>query len=151
MLSMTPPSLGDIEAARPRVYAHLKATPLMRHPLLDEWLGCAAWVKHENHQPTGAFKIRGGVNLVAQLTADERRRGILEAHALSELVVVVVDLPGALGRHDHEGVARVHVLQQGVDAGMDHRRPMVPASASSRSTIAASTSVARSTSSLRTM
>ena len=79
MLSMTPPSLGDIEAARPRVYAHLKATPLMRHPLLDEWLGCAAWVKHENHQPTGAFKIRGGVNLVAQLTADERRRGIVSA------------------------------------------------------------------------
>ena len=79
MLSMTPPSLGDIEAARPRVYAHLKPTPLMRHPLLDRWLGCAAWVKHENHQPTGAFKIRGGVNLVAQLTADERQRGVVSA------------------------------------------------------------------------
>ena len=79
MLSMTPPSLEDIEAARPRVYAHLKPTPLMRHPLLEEWLGCAAWVKHENHQPTGAFKIRGGVNLVAQLTADERRRGVVSA------------------------------------------------------------------------
>jgi len=79
MLSMTPPSLGDIEAARPRVYAHLKPTPLMRHPLLDRWLGCAAWVKHENHQPTGSFKIRGGVNLVAQLTADERQRGVVSA------------------------------------------------------------------------
>jgi threonine dehydratase len=79
MLSLTPPSLADIEAARPRVYAHLKPTPLMRHPLLDEWLGCAAWVKHENHQPTGAFKIRGGVNLVAQLTSDERTRGVVSA------------------------------------------------------------------------
>ena len=68
MLSMTIPSLSDIEAARPRVYAQLTPTPLMRHVLLDEWLGCSAWVKHENHQPTGAFKIRGGVNLVAQLT-----------------------------------------------------------------------------------
>jgi threonine dehydratase len=79
MLSLTPPSLGDLEAARTRVYAHLKPTPLMRHPLLGEWLGCAAWVKHENHQPTGAFKIRGGVNLVAQLTQEERRRGVVSA------------------------------------------------------------------------
>jgi threonine dehydratase len=79
MLSMTPPSLGDIEAARPRVYAHLKPTPLMRHPLLEQWLGCAAWVKHENHQPTGSFKVRGGVNLVAQLTEDERTRGVVSA------------------------------------------------------------------------
>jgi threonine dehydratase len=79
MLSMRPPSPEDLEAARPRVYAHLKPTPLMRHPLLDEWLGCAAWIKHENHQPTGAFKIRGGLNLVAQLSADERRRGVVSA------------------------------------------------------------------------
>jgi threonine dehydratase len=76
---MTQPSLHDIDAARPRVYAHLNPTPLLRHPLLDEWLGCAAWVKHENHNPTGAFKIRGGLNLVAQLTADERRRGVVSA------------------------------------------------------------------------
>ena len=79
MLSMTPPSAADLEAARPRVYAHLRPTPLMRHPLLEEWLGCRAWVKHENHQPTGAFKIRGGVNLVAQLTPEERTRGVVSA------------------------------------------------------------------------
>lgn len=84
---MNAPSIQDIEAARPRVYAHLKPTPLLRHPLLDEWLGCEAWVKHENHNPTGAFKIRGGLNLVAQLTPDERRRGVVSAstgnHGLS--------------------------------------------------------------------
>jgi len=76
---MTVPTLEDIVAARPRVYAHLGPTPLLRHPLLDEWLGCEAWVKHENHNPTGAFKIRGGLNLVAQLTPDERRRGVVSA------------------------------------------------------------------------
>ena len=76
---MTPPSLHDIEAARSRVYAHLKPTPLLRHPRLDEWIGCETWVKHENHNPTCAFKIRGGLNLVAQLTPDERRRGIVSA------------------------------------------------------------------------
>jgi threonine dehydratase len=71
--------LHDIEAARSRVYAHLKPTPLLRHPRLDEWIGCETWVKHENHNPTCAFKIRGGLNLVAQLTPDERRRGIVSA------------------------------------------------------------------------
>lgn len=76
---MIAPSLRDLEAARPRVYAHVRPTPLLRYALLDEWLGCEAWVKHENHHATGAFKIRGGVNLIAQLTPDERRRGVVSA------------------------------------------------------------------------
>ena len=65
---MNAPSLEDVEAARPRVYAHLQPTPLLRHPLLDEWIGCETWVKHENHNPTGAFKIRGGLNLDPLIT-----------------------------------------------------------------------------------
>jgi threonine dehydratase len=73
------PTFQDVRDARARVYAHLKPTALLNHPLLDEWLGCQAWVKHENHNPTCAFKIRGGLNLVAQLTPDERRRGIVSA------------------------------------------------------------------------
>ena len=72
-------TFDDILAARPRVYEHLQPTPLLRHALLDEWLGCEAWVKHENHHPTCTFKTRGGLNLVAQLTADERRRGVVSA------------------------------------------------------------------------
>ena len=76
---MEPPSWHDLVAAQPRVYAHLRRTPLLRHALLDEWLGCKAWVKHENYNPTDAFKIRGGVNLVAQLTAEERRCGVVSA------------------------------------------------------------------------
>jgi threonine synthase len=54
--------------ARARVYAIMQRSPLLRHPLLEQWLGCEAWVKHENHNPTGAFKIRGGLNLLAQLS-----------------------------------------------------------------------------------
>jgi threonine dehydratase len=57
----------------------MQPSPMLRHPLLDEWLGCDAWVKHENHNPTGAFKIRGGLNLLAQLSPDERRRGVVSA------------------------------------------------------------------------
>jgi len=79
MTTLDAPSLQDLEAARPRVYAHLRPAPLMRHPLLEEWLGCRVWIKHENHNPTGSFKIRGGLNLVAQLTDEERRRGVVSA------------------------------------------------------------------------
>jgi threonine dehydratase len=79
MLSLNVPSLRDVESARPRVYAHVKPTPMLRYPLLDEWIGCETWVKHENHHATGAFKIRGGVNLVAQLSDEERRRGVVSA------------------------------------------------------------------------
>jgi threonine dehydratase len=51
----------------------------MKHPLLDEATGMNLWVKHENHNPTGAFKIRGGINLVSTLTPEERARGIVTA------------------------------------------------------------------------
>ena len=73
------PSLQDVLDARARVYAVMQRSPLLRHPLLEQWLGCEAWVKHENHNPTGAFKIRGGLNLLAQLSSDERRRGVVSA------------------------------------------------------------------------
>jgi threonine dehydratase len=76
---MTPPSLRDVELARRRVYDHVKPTPMFRYPLLDRWIGCEVWVKHENHHATGAFKIRGGVNLVAQLSDEERRSGVVSA------------------------------------------------------------------------
>jgi threonine dehydratase len=61
---MTPPTLRDVYAARERLRGVLPPTPLMRHPLLCDELGADVWVKHENHLPTGAFKVRGGLNLV---------------------------------------------------------------------------------------
>ncbi len=51
----------------------------MRHPLLDAETGLELWVKHENHNPTGAFKVRGGLNLIASLSAEERARGVVTA------------------------------------------------------------------------
>ena len=62
---MTPPTLQDIYAARMRVRPHVPPSPLMKHPLLDEAIGLDILVKHENHNPTGAFKVRGGINLVS--------------------------------------------------------------------------------------
>ena len=72
-------TLTDVLEARRRISPHLRATPLYPYPGLDELLGAEVWVKHENHQPVGAFKVRGGVNLLAQLPADERRRGVITA------------------------------------------------------------------------
>ncbi len=76
---MTAPTLHDVYDARTRVYRTLRPTPLLRHPLLSAEVGADIAVKHENHNPTGAFKIRGGLNLVSSLGADERARGIITA------------------------------------------------------------------------
>jgi threonine dehydratase len=73
------PSLHDVIAARPHVYRYLKPTPLYRYSGLSELIGAQVWVKHENHQPVGAFKVRGGVNLVAHLDANERASGLFTA------------------------------------------------------------------------
>jgi threonine dehydratase len=75
----TPPTLVDVLAARRRIAPHLRPTPLYHYPTLSELAGTEVWVKHENHQATGAFKVRGGVNLVAQLSDGERRRGVITA------------------------------------------------------------------------
>src|SRR5467141_3188364 len=75
---MHAPTLSDVYAARERVYRVVRPTPLMRHPLLAAETGLDLLVKHENHNPTGAFKVRGGLNLVASLSPDERR-GVVTA------------------------------------------------------------------------
>lgn len=54
-------SISDIESASNSVYAQMQATPQYCWPLLCEHLGTEVWVKHENHTPVGAFKIRGGL------------------------------------------------------------------------------------------
>ena len=66
-------------AARHRITPYLRPTPLYHYPALEMLTGAPVWVKHENHQPVGAFKVRGGVNLVSQLGPPERRRGVIAA------------------------------------------------------------------------
>ena len=73
------PSFNDVLAARERIAPYLKPTALYRYPALDELVGTQTWVKHENHQPICAFKIRGGINLMSQLSDDERRSGVITA------------------------------------------------------------------------
>src|SRR5690349_6266017 len=73
-----PITLDDIYSAREIVTRTLRRTPLLQHPLLDAETGLSIYVKHENHNPTTAFKVRGGLNLVARLSGDERR-GVVTA------------------------------------------------------------------------
>ena len=78
-MTSAPPTFDDVLAARDRIAPYLIPTALNRYPALDELVGAEVWVKHENHQPVCNFKVRGGVNLVSQLSDDERRRGVISA------------------------------------------------------------------------
>jgi threonine dehydratase len=73
------PTFVDVLAAKRQIAPYLRPTPLYSYPPLSELVGTEVWVKHENHQPIGAFKVRGGVNLVSQLSDDERHRGVITA------------------------------------------------------------------------
>src|ERR1700719_885799 len=73
------PTFNDVLAARERIRPYLHPTALNRYPALDQLVGTETWVKHENHQPICAFKIRGGVTLMSQLSEDEQRRGVITA------------------------------------------------------------------------
>ncbi len=65
------PTLSEIEAAEPIVYSVVSPTPQYCWPLLCERLGAEVWLKHENHTPVGAFKIRGGLVYFSEIS----RRG----------------------------------------------------------------------------
>jgi threonine dehydratase len=77
----------DIVAARKLLAPLLTPTPLVTHPLLSQRLGAEVHVKLENAVPLGSFKLRGGLNYIASLSSQERRRGLVTAtrgnHGLS--------------------------------------------------------------------
>jgi threonine dehydratase len=82
--AMSPPwpiTYEDVLAARERLAPYLTPTPLRHYPLLDERIGggTSLLIKHENHQPTGSFKVRNGLSLVTGLSAEERERGVVAA------------------------------------------------------------------------
>ena len=84
---MIPPTFADIRAARELIGQYLPQTPLVAAPKLSQMLGCDYYAKCENLQPVGAFKVRGGVNLVGTASDEEKRAGLISAstgnHGLS--------------------------------------------------------------------
>jgi threonine dehydratase len=78
-MSGSAPQLRDVLDAQRVIAPYLDQTPVRRYPALDDVVRADAFVKHENHQPTGAFKVRGGINLVARLSQEERAAGVYAA------------------------------------------------------------------------
>ena len=68
-----------IIAARKVVSHFLKSTPLTHYPELSEKLGFQAYIKHENHLPTGSFKVRGGINFMSNLSTEQKKQGVVTA------------------------------------------------------------------------
>lgn len=75
----SPPTVGDVYAARPVVSRHLPRTPLVRSDPLSAELDADVYLKREDTLPTGAFKVRGGITLVSNLDDDFRERGLIAA------------------------------------------------------------------------
>jgi threonine dehydratase len=74
------PTLSEIEAAKALIRPHIRETPTYRWPLLEAGLGCELWLKHENHTPVGAFKIRGGLVYMDELKRQQpEARGVIAA------------------------------------------------------------------------
>ncbi|MEZ5833594.1 MAG: threonine dehydratase [Dongiaceae bacterium] len=72
--------LDQIEAAASLVHGAIGASPQISWPLLSQRIGVETWVKHENHLPTGAFKVRGGLTYVARLRREQPDvRGVIAA------------------------------------------------------------------------
>jgi threonine dehydratase len=79
MPELTEPVFADVLDAAKQIRPYLQPTPLRPYPALDRLVGAEVHVKHENFNPTGAFKVRGGINLVSRLSDDERERGVIAA------------------------------------------------------------------------
>ena len=81
------PTFKDVLKARKLIKDYLPRTPLYSYPQVNQLLDARVYIKHENHLPTGAFKTRGGINLIYNLNRKQRERGVVTAstgnHALS--------------------------------------------------------------------
>ena len=81
------PTFKDVLRAKKLIKDYLPRTPLYSYPQVNQLLDARVFVKHENHLPTGAFKTRGGINLIHNLNRKQRERGVVTAstgnHALS--------------------------------------------------------------------
>ena len=78
---MQPPTIDDIRAAAERIEGAVIRTPMLVSRTLSEIIGAEVWLKFENLQFTAAYKERGALNKLLQLTAEERARGVIAASA----------------------------------------------------------------------
>ncbi len=76
---MRRPNFKDVLRAQDRIKPYLPPTPLHSYSSINELIGTEVYIKHENYQPIGAFKVRGGINLISQLSNKEKQQGVIGA------------------------------------------------------------------------
>ncbi|MFW9966316.1 MAG: threonine/serine dehydratase [Candidatus Thorarchaeota archaeon] len=76
---MQTPTFRDVLAAQNRISPYLKPTPMHSYPAINEIVGAEVYIKHENSHPIGAFKVRGGVNVISRLSDKEKESGVIGA------------------------------------------------------------------------
>jgi threonine dehydratase len=78
-LKLEKPDFNDVLRARRQIQPYLRRTPMYSYAAINELIGTGVYIKHENYQPTGAFKVRGGINLISQLSEKEKAAGVISA------------------------------------------------------------------------
>jgi threonine dehydratase len=76
---MTIPTFQDVLLAAQRIRPYLSRTPFNSYPAINELIGTKVFIKHENCQPICAFKVRGGINIISEMSEEERARGVIAA------------------------------------------------------------------------
>ncbi|MBM24695.1 MAG: threonine ammonia-lyase [Chloroflexi bacterium] len=72
-------NLSEIKSAGNRISPYIFRTPVRKYHSIDQLIGANVWVKHENFQPTGSFKLRGALNVIALLSDAQREKGVIAA------------------------------------------------------------------------
>jgi threonine dehydratase len=121
-------SLHELESAASLVHTVLSPTPQINWPLLSGAAGCDLWVKHENHLPTGAFKVRGGLVYLADLATHPSPQGVitatrgnhgqsigLAARRLGIMATIVVPLGNSIEKNAAMRSLGVELIEQGHD------------------------------------
>ena len=76
---MTVPDFKDVQLAQEQICSYVLRTPLHNYAAIDSLIGTRVFIKHENYQPIGSFKVRGGINLISRLSLEDRHRGVIAA------------------------------------------------------------------------
>ncbi len=114
---LTPPTTADVVRARSVVSRHLPETPLVRSEYLSAATDADVYLKREDTLPTGAFKVRGGVNLLSSLGAEFRERGVLAASSGNHGLSIAwagreFDVPVTIGVPDDANAGKVGAMEQ---------------------------------------
>ena len=76
---MVIPTYEDVKSAQIRISGYVFRTPVFQYPRLSEALNTDIWIKHENYQPIGSFKLRGSINLMSQMSSSNLSKGMITA------------------------------------------------------------------------